>query len=187
MDRATKEQVIADMREKLQRAQVAVITDFKGMSVEKMTDLRNRLYEQRIDYHVVKNTLMRIATRETDYEAMGPLLKGTNAVALCYDDPGAPARILKKYLKDNKDFEIKGGVIGNRLLNAEEVLRLSDLPTREELLAKLLSVMIGVPTKLVSVLGQAADAPGALVRVLAGVPRSFVSVLAAIKDQREQG
>jgi large subunit ribosomal protein L10 len=172
LERAKKEQVVADLHQKLQRATAAILTDFKGLTVAEMTDLRNALAAEQIDYCVVKNTLMRLASQETGAAILEPLLVGTCAVAISYGDPSVPAKIIKKYSKGNEKLKVKAGALGAQLLNFDQVGALADLPPREELLSKLLGTLKAMPTGLVT--------------VLSGVPRSFVGVLAAIQHQREQ-
>lgn len=171
MDRTQKEQVVADLHEKLQRASAAILTDFKGMTVAEMTDLRDALASEKVEYQVVKNTLMRLASQDTGAALLEPLLKGTCAIAIGYGDPAIPAKIIKKFSKSNDKFKVKAGVLGQRLLNPDQVADLAELPPREELLAKLLGTLNAVPTSLVT--------------VLSGVPRAFVGVLAAIQNQKE--
>lgn len=172
LTRQKKEQIVEELREKLSRASTTVLTDYKGLTVAEMTQLRDLLAEHRVEYKVVKNTLMRIACKDTRAAVLEPLLQGTCAIAIGYDDPTVPARLLKKFSKENEKLKIKAGALGNRLLTPQEVLALADLPTKEQLIAKLLGVLVAVPTSLVS--------------VLAGVPRSFVGVLAAIKAKKEE-
>ncbi|MGD9505806.1 MAG: 50S ribosomal protein L10 [Syntrophobacteraceae bacterium] len=172
MDRAKKEEVIQKLREKLQRASTAVVTDFKGMDVESMTQLRNALAAEKVDYQVVKNTLMRLAGRETGAAVLEPLLKETCAIAIGYEDPTAPARILKNFVKTNEKLKVKGATLGGKFLTPDEVTALADMPSREVLLAKVLGTLNAVPTGLVT--------------VLSGVPRAFVGVLAAIQRQKEE-
>ncbi len=172
MERAKKEQVVAELHDKLQRASAAILTDFKGLTVAEMTDLRGTLAAEKVEYQVVKNTLMRLASKDTTAEALVPLLKGTCAIAIGYGDPSTPAKIIKKFNKANEKLAIKAGALGNRLLDTSQVVALADLPPREELLAKLLGTLNAVPTSLVT--------------VLSGVPRALVGVLAAIQAKREE-
>lgn len=171
MERSQKEQVVAELHAKLERATAAILTDFKGMKVAEMTDLRDVLAAEKIEYQVVKNTLMRRASEGTSAAILEPLLKGTCAVVIGYGDPAIPAKVIKKFTKTNDKLQVKAGVLGPRMLNPEQVAALADLPPREELLAKLLGTLNAVPTSLVT--------------VLSGVPRAFVGVLAAIQRQRE--
>jgi large subunit ribosomal protein L10 len=172
LERTRKEQVVAQLHQKLQRATATILTDFKGLSVAELTDLRNALAAEQVDYCVVKNTLMRLASQETSASALQPLIEGTCAVAISYGDPSVSAKIIKKYLKTNEKLKVKGGALGRHLLSIEAVGTLADLPPREELLGKLLGTLKAVPTGLVT--------------VLSGVPRAFVGVLAAIQQQKEQ-
>ncbi|MEJ5366610.1 MAG: 50S ribosomal protein L10 [Desulfosoma sp.] len=171
MDKVKKEQLVAELHEKLHRATAAILTDFQGLNVAQITTLRDSLAERGVEFKVVKNTLMRIAAKGTGAEVVEPLLKGTNAVAIAYDDPSVAAKILKAFGKQNEKFKVKGGVLGTQVLSVDDVLALAELPSREELLAKLLGTLHAVPT--------------ALVRVLSGVPRAFVGVLAAIQREKE--
>lgn len=173
MERTTKEQVVADLHEKLQRASAAVLTDFQGLTVAEMTELRDALAAQKVEYQVVKNTLMRLASKDTGASILEPFLKGTCAVAIGYDEPTAPAKVLKGFMKTNAKLKIKAGALAQRLLSPEQVEALADLPSREVLLSKLLGTLTAVPT--------------AWVTVLSAVPRAFVGVLAAIQREKEQG
>jgi large subunit ribosomal protein L10 len=172
LDRAKKEQVIAELRDKLRRASTTILTDYKGLTVAEITSLRESLAAEKVEYQVVKNTLMRLAGKDTSAAALEPLLKGTCAIAIGYGDPSVPAKIIKKFAKANEKLQIKAGALGTRLLGTDQVSALAELPPREELLAKLLGTFNAVPT--------------GLVRVLNGVPRAFVGVLAAIQRQREE-
>jgi large subunit ribosomal protein L10 len=172
LEKAKKEEVVQKLHEKLQRASTAVVTDFKGIDVATITELRNALAAEQIEYQVVKNTLMRLAARETGAAALEPLIKDTCAVAIGYKDPTATARVLKNFSKANEKLKIKGGVLGDRFMSAEDVSALADMPSREVLLGKLLGTLNAVPTSLVT--------------VLSGVPRAFVGVLAAIQRKQEE-
>jgi large subunit ribosomal protein L10 len=172
LDRAKKEEVVAELRDKLQRASATILTDYKGLTVAEITSLRDALAAEKVEYQVVKNTLMRLAGKETGAAALEPLLRGTCAIAIGYGDPSVPAKVMKKFAKTNEKLKITGGALGSRLLNSDQISALADLPPREELLAKLLGTLNAVPTGLVT--------------VLSGVPRAFVGVLAAIQRQREE-
>jgi len=172
LDRSKKEKVIEELHEKLGRASAAILTDYKGLTVAEITGLRDSFASEKIDYQVVKNTLMRLACKQTGVSVLDPLLTGTCAVAIAYGDPAVPAKIIKKFSKGNEKLKLKAGALGNRLINADQVLTLADLPPKEELLGKMLGTLNAVPTGLVT--------------VLSGVPRAFVGVLAAVQRQKEQ-
>lgn len=172
MDRAKKEQVVAELHGKLQRASTMVLTDFRGLTVAEMTTLRDALAAEQVEYHVVKNTLMVLAGKDTGAAILGTMLKGTNAIAIGYGDPAVPAKVIKKFAKTNEKLKIKGGALGSRLLDSEQLAALAELPPRKELLAGVLGTLKAVPTSLVT--------------VLSGVPRAFVGVLAAIQRKKEE-
>jgi large subunit ribosomal protein L10 len=172
LERSKKEKIIAELHKKLGRASAAILTDFKGLTVAQITSLRDSLAVEKVDYQVVKNTLMRLACKQTGASVLDPMLTGTCAVAIAFGDPALPARIIKKFSKTNEKLKLKAGALGNRLIDPGQILALADLPPREELLAKMLGTLNAVPTSLVT--------------VLSGVPRAFVCVLAAIQRQKEQ-
>lgn len=172
MERSKKEQVVAELREKLKRASAAILTDYKGLTVAEITTLRDSLAAEKADYQVIKNTLMRLAGKDTDAAVLEPLLKGTCAITLAYGDPAVPAKVIKKFAKGNEKLVVKGGALGNRLLNADQISALAELPPKEELLSKLLGTFNALPTGLVT--------------VLSGVPRAFVGVLDAVRRQKEE-
>ncbi len=167
-----KKQFVAELKERFEKSKVVILTDYKGLDVEAMTDLRAKLREAEIEYQVIKNTMLRLASEGTDVEAIKDNFKGPSAVALSYDDPVAPAKILTDFAKDNDKLEIKIGVMGGKVMELAGIKALSSLPSREELLATVLSAMNAVPTSLVTALSD--------------VPRRMVNVLAAIKDQKQE-
>ena len=172
MERSKKEQIIAELHKKLGSASAAILTDYQGLTVAEITSLRDSLAVEKVDYQVVKNTLMRLACKKTDASVLDPMVTGTCAVAIAFGDPAAPAKIIKKFSKSNEKLKLKAGALGSRLIDADQILVLADLPPKDELLAKMLGTLNAVPTGLVT--------------VLSGVPRAFVCVLAAIQRQKEQ-
>ena len=166
-----KKAIVDELKERLERTQVAILTDYKGLDVAAINDLRRKLREENIEYQVVKNTLLLRAAEGTDAELMKDHFKGPSAVALSYEDPVAPAKVLTQFAKDNAALEIKAGVMDGKLLELTDLKALADLPSREVLLGQLVGVMNNVPTSFV--------------RVVAEVPRQMLNVLNAIKDQKE--
>jgi large subunit ribosomal protein L10 len=148
-----------------------IVTDYKGLDVSAINDLRRKLREENIDYQVVKNTLLTRAAEQTDVDLIKDHFKGPSAVALSYEDPVAPAKVLTDFAKDHDALEIKAGAMNGQVLELNQIKALSALPSREELLAQFLSVLNAVPTKLVRTLNE--------------IPKKFVLALAAIKDQKE--
>lgn len=133
--------------------------------------MRRKLRDVDVEYKVVKNTLLVRASEDTDAALIKESFKGPSAVALSYDDPVAPAKVLSDFAKENEKLEIKIGVMEGKILDISAIKALSSLPSREVLLAQVLSAMNGVPT--------------ALVGVLSALPRQLLNVLQAIKDQKE--
>lgn len=166
-----KKQFVEQLRERLEKSKVVILTDYKGLDVATVTELRSALRAANIEYRVVKNTMLRRASEGTDVEAIKESFKGPSAIALSFDDPVAPAKILTDFAKKNDKLEIRVGVLKGKVMDLAAIKALSALPSREELLATLLSAMNGVPRSLVTALSD--------------VPRRMVNVLQAIKDQKE--
>jgi large subunit ribosomal protein L10 len=166
-----KKAVVEELHEKFSRSKVVIITDYKGLDVAAVNSLRRKLRDVDVEYKVVKNTLLVRASEDTYAALIKDSFKGPSAVALSYDDPVAPAKVLSDFAKENEKLEIKIGVMEGKILDISAIKALSSLPSREVLLAQVLSAMNGVPTSLVS--------------VLSALPRQFLNVLQAIKDQKE--
>ena len=166
-----KKQIVNDLHGRLERSAVVIVADYKGLDVAAVTDLRRQLRESQVEFQVVKNTLLTRAAADTDAALMQDEFKGPSAIALSYDDPVAPAKILTAFAKDHEKLEIRAGVMGGKVLDLAAIKALSNMPSREQLLAQLLSAMNAVPTSLV--------------RVLAAVPQKLVYALQAIKEQKE--
>ena len=171
MDRRTKEQIVSELQEKLKKANLGVLTGFNAMNVEKMEALRNALRKNDAELKVVKNTLLGIASRDTGFSVLADHFKYPIAVVLSYKDPVAPTKALMEFAKKNPELEIKIGVLDGKLLSKPELIALAELPSREVLLGKLVSVMAAVPTSLVT--------------VLSAVPRSLVQVLNAYGEKKK--
>lgn len=165
-----KKALVEELRGSFQKAAVLILTDYQGMTVDQVNDLRRKLKEVGVEYRVVKNTLLRMASQETHMAPAADYCKGPTAVALGYGDPVAVAKVLTEYAKTNEKLNVKAGVMGGKLMDRDKIIALSKLPSREELLAKLLCTMNGVPTSFV--------------RVLNGIPAKLVYALSAIKDQK---
>jgi large subunit ribosomal protein L10 len=166
-----KKQFVQELKECFEKAKIAILTDYKGLDVEAMTELRSKLREASIEYRVIKNTMLRLASEGTGIEPIKESFVGPSAIALSYDDPVAPAKVLTDFAKANEKLEIKIGVMDGKVLDPASIKALSDLPSREQLLAMVLSAMNAVPTSLVTALSD--------------VPRRMLNVLNAIKDQKE--
>jgi large subunit ribosomal protein L10 len=166
-----KKEIVEELHEKFSKSKVVIVTDYKGLDVAAITALRRKLREAGIEYRVIKNTLMARASEDTGVEAIRDSFKGPSAVALSYDDPVAPAKVLTEFAKENDKLEIKIGVMDGKVLDLSAIKALSSLPSREVLLAQVLSAMNGVPTSFV--------------RVLNAIPQQFLYVLQAVKEKKE--
>ena len=166
-----KKKIVEDIRKRFLESKVVILTDYKGLDVEKINELRGKLKQSGVEYKVVKNTLLVRASEETDISLIKDSFKGPSAVALSCDDPVTPAKILTEFADEHESLEIKVGVMNGKILDLSAIKKLSALPSREVLLGSLLSVMSGVPS--------------AFVRALNDMPRRLLNVLQAIKEQKE--
>ena len=166
MQRKDKEALVAQLHEKFKEAKAAILTDFTGLNVEQITDLRRTLKKSAVEYTVVKNTLLRRASHDTDIELLAEYFVGPIAIALAYEDPVAPAKILTDYSKEQPILEVKAGVITGTVLTPQAIKSLASLPSREVLLGKLVSLLQYLPTRLVQVLNSPVQG---LVSTLAGI------------------
>lgn len=171
MNISEKQNIVADLHERLAKSQIVILTDYKGLDVEAVTDLRKKLREADVEYQVVKNSLLARASEGTDAALIKDHFKGPSAIALSFTDPVAPAKVLSEFAKDNDKLEVKIGVMGGKELDLDGIKALSSLPSREVLLGQVLSAMNAVPSSFV--------------RTISEIPRSFVGVLNAIKEQKD--
>jgi len=132
-----KQQMVADLSEKLKTAAAGVFVDYCGLTVEQDTKLRNKLREANIEYTVVKNTLTKRAANEAGYTEFDEILNGPTALALSFDDVVAPARVIAEFAKENDVFEIKAGFMEGRAMDLAEVTALSQIPSKDTLYAML--------------------------------------------------
>jgi large subunit ribosomal protein L10 len=147
-------------------AQSLVAAEYRGLTVGQMTDLRSKARAAGVYVRVIKNTLARKALAGTSFECINPTLKGPLVLAFSKDDPGAAARVIKAFAKDNDKLKATGIALGGQLLPAKDLDRVASLPTREQALSMLMGVMKAPIQKLV---GTLAAAPSKLVRTVAAV------------------
>src|SRR5690554_559440 len=143
MKRAEKEAQVQILKEKLSAAQTVILADYRGLTVEEMTELRKKLRETGTEFRVVKNTLARLAAKEAKIDELDPYLTGPVAMAFGVDDPVAPAKILHTFARDHKNLELKAGLLEKKLLDVKEIEALATLPSREVLLTRLAAEMMG--------------------------------------------
>ena len=168
--RAFKDEKISEIKEKVDKAQVAIVTEYRGMTVEEITKLRREIQKNGGDYMVTKNTLTKIAIKDTQYEVLSESLKGPSAIAFGFEDPVSPAKALSQFIKEAKKGEIVAAVLEGKLLSAQEAKALANLPTKEELYAKMLGCVNSPATGIV----------GSINAVMAQLTRA----MAAVRDQK---
>ena len=173
MNRSEKEIFIADMKSRLAKAEATFLVDYQGLNVEALNQLRRELQKIGTEFQVVKNRLLKLACKGTDTESIQESFKGPCALAITYDDIVAPAKVLIDLSKDHKNLEIKIGQTSGKSIDPDAIKRLAELPSREQVLAQVLSAMQAVPASLV--------------RVLNGVLVNLLNVLKAIETNKENG
>ena len=152
-----KQPIVAEISELLNGAASAVVVDYRGLTVAQDTELRKQLREAGVTYKVYKNTMMNFAFQGTDYEPLAKHLEGPNAVAISKDDATAPARIISKYAKKAPTLKMIAGVVEGNYYDEKGVAALATVPSREELLGKLLGSIQSPITNLARVLNQIAE------------------------------
>ena len=180
MNRQEKEAVVAELRDKLVKCKAAILTDYRGLKVTEITELRQKLQEAGVEYRVVKNTLTRLAAKDTVASALMDHLAGPCALAFSYDDEVSPARLLLDFAKTNDKLEVKAGVLAGRLLLQEDLKKVITLPSKEALQAQLLGAMVSLPASL---LGVMSGVPRGLINVLAATPRNLLTVLKGVEQK----
>ena len=176
MVQSIKYKIVKDLTERLSGARAIVLVDYKGINIEQVNQLRNRFRESQVDYFVQKNTLIKIALNDLGITELDPYLKGPTAVAVSKLDEVSPTRELIKFLKEvmeDKGFpSFKVGYIAGHIFNADELTALAKLPSREELLAKVLAGMNAPLSNFVS--------------INQGILRKFVYALDAIAKKQAE-
>lgn len=156
--KAFKSDKVAQIKEKVEKANVAIVTEYQGMSVEDITKLRRALQNEDGDYMVTKNTLAKLAVKGTNYELLTDLLTGPIAIAFGYGDQVTPAKALAKFIKETEKGKIVGAVLDGKLLSEAEAIALSKLPSKQEIYAKMLgcinSPASGIANSINAVMSQ---------------------------------
>lgn len=166
-----KQAIVAEVNAVAGNALSAVVADHRGVSVAEMTDLRRRARESGVTLRVVRNTLLKRAVAGTDYECLADVATGPTMLAFSNDDPGSAARLLKEAVQEIEELDVKAVSIGGQLFDAQDIDRVATLPTREEAIAMLMSVMQAPVAKFV--------------RTLIEVPGKLTRTLAAVRDSKE--
>lgn len=169
-----KQAIVAALAEKLQGSQGGVFVDYSGTDVAHDTEMRRAMRAAGVDYAVVKNTLTRLAANQVGFEALDPILNGPTALAVSHDDPVAAAKIICEYAnKKDSTLKIKAGFVDGKVISPEEVQALSELPSKEALVAQVLGTMMAPVTSFATVLN-------------ANI-RGLAIALQAIADKKSEG
>ena len=156
-----KQPIVEEISANIKDAQSVVVVDYRGLTVEQDTQLRKAMREAGITYKVYKNTMMNFAFKGTEFESLAPVLEGPSAIAISKDDATAPARVIAKFAKDAPALEIKAGVVEGTFYDASGMQAVATIPSRDELLSKLLGSLQPPITNLARVLNQIAEKGGA--------------------------
>ncbi len=156
-----KQPIVEEISANIKDAQSVVVVDYRGLTVEQDTQLRKAMREAGITYKVYKNTMMNFAFKGTEFESLAPVLEGPSAIAISKDDATAPARVIAKFAKDAPALEIKAGVVEGTFYDASGMQAVATIPSRDELLSKLLGSLQSPITNLARVLNQIAEKGGA--------------------------
>jgi len=170
VNKTEKNQAVEELKTRFQAASVLLLTDYKGLPVSAMTQIRQELRKNDAELKVIKNTLAVLAVKGTEMEPLGEHFAGTTAVVTSKTDPVAPAKVLMKFAKDMEKLQPKMGFLSGKVISAKEIDDLSKLPSREEMLAKILGSMMAPPQNLYN--------------VMTAIPRKLVTVLAAVRDKK---
>jgi large subunit ribosomal protein L10 len=170
MNRTQKADEVAQLRDRFDRAVNAVFTDFRGLDVESMTELRSQFRKAQVEYKVVKNTLIKRAVADLPYaEELSGHLHEMTAVAWSYDDPSASAKVIRDFAKTHANLKIKCGVMEGQVSSAQDW---ADMPSRDDLLAMIVSQML--------------SGPQGIMHQLVGPAEELVSLMDAWKEKLEQ-
>ncbi len=163
-------QTVKELSDKFQKAKAVYFTDYIGLDVASITDLRSQFFQSSVEYRVAKNTLIKLAAEKNDINGLEEFLTGPTAIAIAYDEPTVPARVLKKFTKIYKKPVVKGILFEGELLGGDEFETIADLPSREELLSKLVALLKSPMTQFVS--------------TLSGPLTNLVGTLKSLKDKK---
>ena len=166
-----KQQIVSEVNQAASSALSAVLADYRGVTVEDMTALRKNARANKVYLRVVRNTLLKRAVADTEFECIQEVLVGPTILAFSQEDPGAAARVLKDFSKENDDFEIKALSVGGQLMDASQIDVLAKLPTLDQARSMLMSVMLAPVNKLARTMNE--------------VPSKVTRAVAAVRDQKQ--
>ncbi len=166
-----KKQIVLEIKEKMEQSKGIIFYDYRGLTVEEVTDLRNQFRSAGVEYHVIKNSMLKRAADMLEIQGLDSTLAGPTAVAFGISDPVAPAKVLVEFVKKVKKTEIKAGVLGTKVVDVKGIEALAELPSREQLIAQLAGTL---------------QAPiSGLARSLSGIICKLGYALNAVKEQKE--
>lgn len=172
MERRKKEKVVEELRKKLKQLNYMFLTGYSGMNMGQLTRLRRELRNVDVEFSVVKNSLLKIASAGTRAEALRDKFSGPNAIICIYKDPISAARVLSSFSKEISNLRLKAGFLGEQIITPEEIMKLATLPSKEILVSRFLGLLQGIPRRFLYVLS------GNLVKLML--------TLNAIKNKKEQ-
>jgi large subunit ribosomal protein L10 len=175
-----KIETLANLTDKMSRMQFAVVADYRGLTVAEMVDFRNKMRENGADVVVAKNTLLRMAARDTGNSTAESLFVGPTAVAFAYDDPAKVAKVFQDYLKESKKMSFRGGVLGSSIIQPDDLEQVAKMPSRQTLYAQILG---GVQSPITGLLGTVQAPLTDVVGCLQSAVSDVVYVLQARIDQ----
>ena len=140
---------LEELSDKLSKAKAVYVTEYLGLNVEEITELRREFHSNQVEFKVTKNTLLKLAAEKNNLKGLDNFLNNSTAVALSYDDPTSPAKVIKKFTKENDLPQVKGIVFDGEVFDGSEFKRFADVPSKEESLAKLIALLQSPLTKLV--------------------------------------
>ena len=156
-----KKPIIEEIQSSIKDAKSVVVVDYRGLTVEQDTRLRKTLRENNITYKVYKNTMINFAIQGTEFEGLAPYLEGPTAIAISTEDATAPARAICKFAKEAPKLEVKAGIVEGTAYDAAGITQIASVPSKEELLAKLLGSMKSPISNFARVINQIAEQQGA--------------------------
>lgn len=134
-----KKEVVKEIQEKFANAKSVVLSDYRGLNVAETTELREKFREAGVEYKVYKNNLVKLAVKGTDFEEITTDLTGPNAIAFGYEDPVVPAKVIKDFAKEHENLSLKTGIIEGEYFGAEKMLKIAEIPSKDELIVRFLS------------------------------------------------
>jgi large subunit ribosomal protein L10 len=172
LNKALKQDLVKEINDRFKANPTVMVIEYKGLSVKEMQRLRRQLKRAKAEFRVVKNSLLRIASKETGIERINDLFEGPTAVAICDDDPASVAKVFVDSMKAYPAVRLKGGIVDGKVIGSEEVTRLSRLPSKEVLLSQFVGMLTNPIANFIGVLTE--------------LQRSLLYVLNSLKEVKER-